>query len=464
MADIYSTNIKYFNRGFLYAKQKPTFIPSHYNQINDNLWLCKEINHAFSLNNRICIFGLVTDVRNEKLSINIIANNLAKELDKSEEKFHIEGDFLCGRYVIIYKNKNNKEKIITDAAGMRPIYHSKTAHIITGHAKLLADNISKKIGNIKMSVYAGGCSIGRTTPYPNVYLLIPNNSLEIDTGIINRFFPRKPFEKMNVETATNFVEKCVINAIKGITMYNKPLLISLTAGIDSRSTLSISTNIKHPIACFTYNVPNNSDVKRDVDIAKKICKELNVPHEIVQCSNNIDKNILDIFNANTYYSHNRPAYDALNKKFNNNYIHLRSNLIEIGRTFGSFRNVEILDTEDWLFPFFMKQNRNKKLNDNDFNIVKENLREYAKTTNLNKKSLHQYRASDMYYWEQRMATWMSQVLIDSDMAFNTFIPWNARCIFDAMFSIPYADRIKATILHNIISKNSPSIKNWPINK
>ncbi len=458
MSDSYYSKPEYFNRGFLYAKEKPIFIPNHYNQINDNLWVSNEIEFAISSNQAVTIFGLVVDVRNDKLTITEIANNLARELNVSEEKFHIEGDFLCGRYAIIYKN-NNKIKIVTDATGMRTVYHSKNGDIIASHAKLLADNINKKIVEKKVSIYRGAGTVGRNTPYPNVYLLISNTSLEIGTGDINRFYPRKSFTPMSIDNATNLVEKYVTAAISGVGL-RKPLLISITAGIDSRSTLSISTKTKHPITYFTYDIQTPA-VKKDVTVATKICKELGLNHQIVQVSPKMDETNWDILTTNTYYSHCKFAYDALKKKLKDQYIHLRSNLLEIGRTFAPFRNVKVVDTEDWLFPFFQKQNGNKKLNNN---LIKQYLKEYCKTTNLNKKSIYNYPISDIYYWEQRMSTWQSQVLLVSDLAFDTFIPWNSRCVFETMFSIPYPERIKATILHNIINKNCPKIKDWPINK
>lgn len=458
-----------YKHGFLYTLTHPKIIPSHYCQVNDNLWIDKNINKAISLNNSIIIFGLVSDIRNEHLTLEEIANNLANALAISENNFHIEGDYLSGRYTIIYKTSDNITKIVNDATGMRTIYHSQDGNVIAGHAKLVADNLADSFIQPIQGIFVGGY-IGRYTPYENVFLLIPNTCIETITGTIERFYPRCTLTALSAKAAASHIAPWVTTALNSIAS-RKKLAISLTGGIDSRSTLALSLKTHHisNILYFTYTLENYPSTFKDAALAQHICSLLDVPHKTIITDSKKDplrKYSLDIMHINNYSKRHAPlAIQTIKNIFNDNYIHVRSNLLEIGRLF--FHDVEGASklSLDTLYKLFLRKNSSiskEKLSKLKPFIITL-LQDYITTTNLTQKTLFNYDMRDIYYWEQRMATWHSQLLIEWDYALETFIPWNARAILTTMLQVPFEDRITGKLFKNIISSHCPILQQVPIN-
>ena len=66
-------------------------------------------------------------------------------------------------------------------------------------------------------------------------------------------------------------------------------------------------------------------------------------------------------------------------------------------------------------------------------------------------------------WEQRMATWIPQLLIETDIAYETFIPWNSRAVFTTMLQVSFEERKSWALFKKIIHDYCPAIDNWPIN-
>jgi hypothetical protein len=93
----------------------------------------------------------------------------------------------------------------------------------------------------------------------------------------------------------------------------------------------------------------------DAKIAEYIAKLLEIPHMIIDidkintatpCSQQ-DEVALE---ANTFFKINSHAAVALIKVFDNKFIHIRSQLCEIGRAYYGKMNVSI-KTPNWLFEF-----------------------------------------------------------------------------------------------------------------
>ena len=249
-----------YKRGFLYSQNQPYYVPSTYDKIGDNLWVDKSQRVTFSDDKHCLIIGFCVDIQKPELTMESIANELAKALEDSEEQFREIEQFLCGRYVIFYKTKDNIDLLATDATGLRPVFHDKQASLITSHAKLLAINIQKKdISRDQRILYFDEQDPCRRTQFEGVYQLNPNTSLELGSGKMHRIFPYQNVGSISKHEIVQHLVSMVGGAIKGLIQNQaKPLLLSLTAGYDSRATLSIMllNNIK-PDLCFTYIRPNN---------------------------------------------------------------------------------------------------------------------------------------------------------------------------------------------------------------
>lgn len=63
-----------------------------------------------------------------------------------------------------------------------------------------------------------------------------------------------------------------------------------------------------------------------------------------------------------------------------------------------------------------------------------------------------------------MGMWHQQVLAESDVAFETYIPFNARAILELFLVPEYGDRLYAKLFYEVISHEWPVLSFWGVNK
>jgi hypothetical protein len=466
-------NQEIYKRGFLYSLTIPKVIPLHYQQINCHLWVDKSIDVATSSDQKVTIFGLAVDIRTAETALCSIAHNLAQALCISEKRFHEECDFICGRYAVIYNPQKDITRIVTDATSMRAIYYSQDGTLITGHAKLLADNLAGKfVAPIVSAALMDGYP-GRMTPYAGVFTLLPNTALTIGTGSLSRFYPRGPLQRLSPDRVVAMVVPWLANALIGARKH-KPFVVSLTAGIDTRTTMAIEhvINREKPSLYFTYSTNKrlsecgdyrNSRIIIDAKVAEHIARCLKLSHKVInidvrETRKNFSAMEILTFQANAFHKHFPAMTKTLKNEFNDQFIHIRSQICEIMRAYYTWAKVTS-DTSDWFFQITHK----KFCNYFDSETLQALANDYLKTTQLDRKALFNYDCRDIYCWEQGTATWAPEVFIETDLAYETFIPWNARAIITALLQVPFEDRWKATIFKKIIARFCPEIKDLAIN-
>jgi hypothetical protein len=69
----------------------------------------------------------------------------------------------------------------------------------------------------------------------------------------------------------------------------------------------------------------------------------------------------------------------------------------------------------------------------------------------------------MFYWEYRLGTWHSSLLLESDIAHDTYVIYNAREIIQKLLSIPVSDQLNATVLKRLVKKHWPVLNYWQEN-
>ena len=233
-------------------------------------------------------------------------------------------------------------------------------------------------------------------------------------------------------------------------------VISLTAGIDSRLSLAASRKYHQKCRFFTYVTPGNRIHAIDVSVATEIARVYGLPYQSVPLT--VSGPDYDHFRhcaaRNTYYRHG-PSVAFLCARLFGRVIHLRSNLAEIGRAFYR-KNGPLPEIASGLE---MVHVYNFELLGNA--LVIEMFDEFHQETEFGNR--FNYDGYDLFYWEHRMGGWLSQVIIESDLAFDTHILFNARRILQAMLAVPLADRVKASLFHEIIHRELPEIAWIPIN-
>jgi hypothetical protein len=70
-------------------------------------------------------------------------------------------------------------------------------------------------------------------------------------------------------------------------------------------------------------------------------------------------------------------------------------------------------------------------------------------------------ALDLFYWEHRMSCWHSNVVLESDFAFDTHVLFNCRWILERMLAVPVEDRCRASLFRQLVIDLWPELGTWP---
>jgi hypothetical protein len=406
-----------YTRGFLLATKKPAFIPSHYRQADDSLWVDKSQLVTYSDDAQCCLIGFCVDIRSPESNPHTIANQLARALSLSERDFHRSGDYLCGRYVIVYRTKDGARRVVTDATGFRPVFHDAKATVVASHARLVATNLSNSPRvRPRRVAYYNEKDPSRSTQYPGVFQLNPNKSLELSTGHMERFFPYECRSSVSKQAMVDQLVDMVGSALKGLVRNQpKPILLSLTAGADSRTTLSIMVqNGIRPNRTFTYVKPGNGS-SQDNEGAEQLCARLRLNHVCVDSRlNPIPGNLFVAFRENCQFRFvDLPDQIVSNMTLRfqkDRYVHVCSHVTEIWRWFNGQSDCQQSRVAEFRYK--------------------------ASQIGLDREELFGWSPASMVYWENRMNRWLTDCWVFTDVVFETFNPYNCRKIISLMLSTP----------------------------
>ena len=405
-----------YTKGFLLATENPAYIPKQYKRVDSCLWVDESQRITLSDNAQCCIIGFCVDIRAAESNLQVIANRLAEALFVSETEFHREGDFLCGRYVIIYKTKDGARHVVTDASGFRPVFHDGKGKIVASHAKLVAVNIKSHTLMDNRVQYYDESDPTRSTQYEGVFQLNPNKSLEFGSGQMERFFPYENRKSLSKQEMVAQLTDMISMAMKGLVQnQTKPILLSLTAGSDSRTTLSIMlcAGIK-PELTFTYVKPGNGS-GHDNEAAEQLCTKLGLKHVCVDSTKRpTQRKIKEALRNNCQFCFEDlpdQIVSNMTRHFTKDcYVHVCSHVTEVWRWFNAQA-----DRNEGRGPSFVKK---------------------AIGIGLDRESLFDWPLSSMAYWENRLNRWLTDSWICTDVVFDTFCPYNCRKIIGMMLSAP----------------------------
>src|SRR5690606_24540111 len=113
---------------------------------------------------------------------------------------------------------------------------------------------------------------GLRGPLSNSFLLTPNSKLRMTDFRAERFWPKRAIVQQDLNEASEVVQRNMQGAADHITKRFEPV-VSITAGLDSRLTLSFILN-RANARFFTYYRNENADTdSMDVRFAREIARD-----------------------------------------------------------------------------------------------------------------------------------------------------------------------------------------------
>jgi hypothetical protein len=459
-----------FARGFLLGRGTPSFTPDGWKteQIGDYQILFDPraaLHRSQTGRTELLLVGDAFDLREPSRSNLDVARELSRAADRSPDDLYALVDYIHGRYAVVYKRGAEHIRVLTDATGMRAVFHTHDGAWSGSHASLVAINGGRSFQDRPRGRFGYP---GRATAYDGVVLHVPNHELLVGTERVVRYYPRSPLNGLTPAEVADAVTPLLTRAVEGILARHPRPVMSLTAGLDSRTTLAVSRDLVQSIRFFTYFRSDGRDTdSADRFIAGELARMCGLKHEMLLVKDYL-KSYPDSFSRLcselTYYAHQPRLVYAYTQLFDPDDVHIRSNISEVGRCvyLRSKRVTTRLRTGRGLARTYLSYRPSRELSRREQASIIADFRDFAKVTRFAR--LGKLRDSrDMLYWEHRMGAWHSQVVLESDPAFQTFSIFNSRAILDLLMSAPEADRVGGRHLKAVIARAWPECLTLPIN-
>lgn len=475
---IINNNILY-PYGFIFSSHHIGVVPSNY----EKKTICEKFNFYYDKSLQpviniqkdrfIIIHGLTIHVGlKESLNNKELATYLLEQFHSNYEEFLDSLDFIGGRFAIIIGNESNIS-VFHDATAARSIYYSEKYQIVSSHAHLIKDNV-----NTDRFDYGADFRLLDFTydhsPFSGIKGLMPNFKLNLYDGSVERYFPRakNKYTHLSVEDRFETAEFLWKSQIQYLLKKNKKFLLSLTGGNDSRVSLAMMNDFLSNTKLFTYaasektdGVENIYDKTYDIDriIVKQMLKDLNLNHKFLLYKDTkitLPPEIETALEKNATARHGRFLIGHYLKSFSEeDTLHIRANLLELGRAYLISPTTE--QSKDAILASYLKyvqkKNKGKDLTKIQKHISEQNEKFYS-------DDFYDYHVLDISFWETRMGRWHAEILNETDIAYESFIPYNMRAIMEISLSFDYPDRKSNYFFKELINRNYPVLNFYGFNQ
>lgn len=463
--DVNSYSQELYARGYIFRSDKAPEAPSHWKNgsFGGFHFAYDPRLNAVRVKRNGCdllALGVIFDSRFPDEGCDVFLERIAAELEKSHDAMHELLDHSSGRYVLAYTDPLGKSSIVSDATGMKSVfYYDAHPRMIVSHPYLILDNSSAGMRD-KIAVKFG--YPGLRGPVNNSFMLTPNACLDFETFTSRRVWPRDVVPQRSVDDAAKIIQENMANTIR-FAKNNYQVLVSVTAGLDSRLTLSFLKDAKD-VQYFTYYRSDKLDTdSHDLRFAKDIADDMELDVTVLRLSEppTTPSSFRSILDRNTFLEHQKRLSWVYYHRYGNkhNLMHLRSNISEVGREFWSYKNFDVRSGRD-LARLYLRGDKEYRA-DYVFRVI-EAFEEFDRISGLTScKDMIDIKS--LFYWEFRMASWHAQLVAESDPAFDTLSIFNCRATLEAMLSVPRPKRKSSAILRHVISENWPALAEYDVN-
>jgi hypothetical protein len=388
-------------------------------------------------------------------------------LASSEGKFFDVTDDWSGRYLVVF-GTSAACHVMADATGMRAAFYSlEGPFVMASHARIVATHSGAPASPIWADYQAMVQEIrsrfvtsapGRLTPWSGVVFLPANQVLDLETRSLRRIFPRRPLPKMATKAAAAALAPRFEGQVTAIARTGRPIALSLTGGQDSRLSLAASRPEHRAITYFTYRRPGRPDTDVDVTAASSMARGLGLRHKVLDVESVVEPGLASAIREATVLSHGRGVVAAYRRAFAPDTIHIRSNVGGVARCF--YRSTvgasEAPERADHIGAELLAKLWSHGA---PRPTIVEAFADWIEATGFG--DVEGLDPLVVFYWEHRLTCWHSNIVLESDFAFDTHVLFNARSILELMLAVPAEDRCTGALFPEVVSILWPELLRWP---
>lgn len=389
------------------------------------------------------------------------ASDLLRASKDSEEAFLDLLDFAGGRYVVL-RSRGGDVDLFQDAMGMRSVYFSEPADLVASHVRLL-HHISPHPARSEAEGSTGFVAAFDRTPYLGLDALLPNHRLRLSDWTISRFFPRRTnrFDELTHERRMDEFLRIWDEQLEAVTRGAEDIIMSITGGSDSRTTLALSLDHLRNVETFTYTARNESTLwgrmmAKDRRIVQTLQTLVDLPrHRFFYSGASVEPlppEVISALDHNSVQDHGRWLIPHYIQAFtDDNYIHLRGFGYEIaGAYWGTAPNNNTLNALEKLHMKRLNLKESSESVESQRQNFLSGVQRWGFDTNL-----HHFHLFDLYYWELRMGRWGSEVLNENDLVFETAVLMNNRTLLEIALAYPISQRKSGFFFAELINRSTP---------
>jgi hypothetical protein len=458
-------------RSFLFAVDERPVVPSLVDQPMPLGFLAISPDYQCAISGDatafVALIGHCLDLRDIDESETRIASRLVETAKRAGvDAMLAESDDLAGRYAAICF-VNGRWIVFNDAAATRSTYYSEERPLVASHSTIIGDLIGQPARRSLFRHYRYGLP-GNASPVAGVRVLPANFELDPKTAKLRRFWPRIARVERPVDELIAPLERLLTRTADAIAARYTAAL-SLTAGVDSRMSLASFRHIKTTVP-FTYL--HGRDHEMDVAVARELSSRAGLAHRTVPLVAPSESAAIDaVIGGLADFTHKIELTALYLKEFRGTeFVHVRSNLGEIGRAFWRRHPVmpKRFAASNWADIATHQDRAAEPLRAEAVQYMAKEMAVFFDLAGYDlsdpsNPGLLGYDAWDLVYWEHRMSTWHAQILLGSDYAFDTSIVFNSRRVFELLLSAPVEARKKDALFHMMIARRLPEAADIGIN-
>ncbi|MFK5690569.1 asparagine synthase-related protein [Ornithinimicrobium sp. LYQ92] len=383
---------------------------------------------------------------------------------ESDEQFQQRVDAISGRFAV-FRINDQQMRVQNDVQGLRAVFHTDVTHpcVLGSHVDLVGEVVRAPDTAFASPTYHQRTNLrtppGRHTTRHGVLALLPNTELVMPSRQVRRIYPRTPREQRSTAEVVLMVERELTTTLALLLAAGPPVVTSLSAGLDSRLTLALLRQHLDHVSFFTYDVANvnNRANQHDTGDALALVARFGLAHNLINVEGSAPAEIRKVLAANRHRAHSPGLAVAYQQAFPRNAVHLRSN--------GNGTLTAWYQRGDWPEQAVTAEYRMQLASQakcHDLGVL-DAFTDAWRATEARKVEALGHSGLDFAYAEDRMGVWHQNIVQESDIAFETRVPFGSRRLVDLMLSAPLEDRMSGRILVDLIRRQWPDVLSVPIN-
>lgn len=297
---------------------------------------------------------------------------------------------------------------------------------------------------------------GTSTPLRGLRHLLPNHYLDLGSGEVKRYWPAQPLPSCSPDEAAERVAALMSGLLRAAAA-RFDLVLSITAGIDSRLVLAAARAIPGRFSCITVRQTKMADHSADIEVPARLLARLGLAHEVVRASAGMSADFSWTFKRNVLLAHDPygPDAEAILRRFGRAKVAVTGSGAEVARC--AFRAKFPLS--DWR-SITPKQLAWLEAMSHPYAVrcFSEWLEGAGTPPGL--------KLLDLFEWEQGQGNWLAMSQLEFDAAWrDIFTPYNCRALLVTMLGVEerYRRSPDYALFRSAAARLWPEVLSEPVN-